>query len=214
MARALLDALLMLRLLSKRAAVCTLWLLIVGTGIVIVLDYENANGSVGNTPKRWVSSTPLPLDATRDTLVMFAHPRCPCTRASLEELNRLLARSDGQIAAHVLFFRPKGYPDDWTKTDLWRAAAAIPGVTVGEDIDDALARKFGAETSGFVLLYNPRGELLFSGGITGSRGHAGDNTGEDTIISLATGKFFDVWQTPVYGCSLLNSSNCQNTITR
>lgn len=173
----------------------------------MILDYENASGSAGPAPGLWLSGTQIPLDRNRDTLIMFAHPRCPCTRASLGELNRLLAQSNGRIAAHVFFFRPPGYPDDWTRTDLWRSAAAIPGVTVQDDVDDALARKFGAETSGYVLLYDPHGKLLFRGGITGSRGHAGDNVGETAIISLAMGQSTAVTNTPVYGCSLMNE--CQ-----
>lgn len=178
----------------------------------MVLDYENASGSAGNTPKQWLSGSSIPLDNTRDTLILFAHPRCPCTRASLEELNRLLAQSNGRIAARVLFFKPSGDPADWARTALWQSAAAIPGVTVQEDTNDAIARKFGAETSGYVLLYNSAGELLFRGGITGSRGHAGDNAGESAIIALAMGKSPATTQTPVYGCSLLTESNCQDNV--
>ena len=203
----------MTRVLLTRVSLYALWLFAMGTGIVLVLDYENASGSVGNVPKQWLSGTSIPLDPARDTLIVFAHPRCPCTRASLGELNRLLAQSGGRIAAHVLFFRPSNESADWAHTELWRTAATIPGVTVQDDIDDALARKFGAETSGYVLLYDPHGKLLFRGGITGSRGHAGDNVGESAIISLAMGKPASVAQTPVYGCSLLNESNCQNTVT-
>jgi len=197
----------MTKVLPIRVCLYILWLFAVGTGIVMILDYENASGSAGPAPGLWLSGTQIPLDRNRDTLIMFAHPRCPCTRASLGELNRLLAQSNGRIAAHVFFFRPPGYPDDWTRTDLWRSAAAIPGVTVQDDVDDALARKFGAETSGYVLLYDPHGKLLFRGGITGSRGHAGDNVGETAIISLAMGQSTAVTNTPVYGCSLMNE--CQ-----
>jgi hypothetical protein len=203
----------MARVLLSRTCLYTLWLIAIGTGIVMVSSYENASGYAGNAPQHWLSGTSIPLDPTRDTLIMFAHPRCPCTRASLGELNRLLAQSNGRIAAHVLFFRPPNYPADWTLTELRRTAAAIPGVTVQDDVNDAVARKFGAETSGYVLLYNPRGQLLFRGGITGSRGHAGDNVGESAIISLALGKSASVTQTPVYGCSLLSESNYQNTIS-
>jgi hypothetical protein len=192
---------------------CAFWLFAVGTGIVMVWDYEGAGGSAGNAPKQWVSGTSIPLDASRDTLIMFAHPKCPCTRASLEELNRLLARSKGRIAARVLFYRPAGSAANWSRTELWRDAAAIPGVSVQDDIDDTLARKFGAETSGYVLVYNPRGQLLFQGGITGSRGHAGDNAGESAIISLAMTQPSNATQTPVYGCSLYSRSNCQTSAT-
>lgn len=199
---------------STRLLFYPLWLLAIGAGIVIILDYENASGSAGHAPSQWISGTSIPLDPARDTLIMFAHPRCPCTRASLGELNRLLAQSDGRIAAHVLFFRPPDYPADWTHTELWQSAAAIPGVTVQDDVNDALAHKFGAETSGYVLLYNPHGQLLFRGGITGSRGHAGDNAGESAIISLALGKPASVTQTPVYGCSLFTESNCLRTVAQ
>jgi hypothetical protein len=198
--------------LVTRVSLYAAWLFAIGTGIVLVLDYENASGSVGSAPKQWISGTSIPLDPARDTLIMFAHPKCPCTRASLGELNHLLAQSNGRITAHVLFFRPPNYPANWTRTELWRTAAAIPGVTVQDDVDDALARKFGAETSGYVLLFNPRGELLFRGGITGSRGHAGDNVGESAIISLAMGKPAAVTQTPVYGCSLMTESNSPSPV--
>ena len=90
---------------------------------------------------------------------------------------------------------------------LWPSAAAIPGVAAREDLDGAQARLFGAETSGFLVLYDPRGQLLFQGGITGSRGHAGDNAGEDAVALLLTGRAAGLRQTPVYGCSLLGE--CQ-----
>jgi len=202
----------MRKALATRILLYVLWLSGIGTGIVIILDYENASGSSSNAPGHWISGTSIPLDPVRDTLIMFAHPRCPCTRASIEELNRLLAESNGRIAAHVFFFRPPNYPADWSHTELWRNVEAIPGVTVQDDVNDTIARRFGAETSGYVLLYNPKGQLLFRGGITASRGHAGDNLGESAIISLAMGGSAAVTQTPVYGCSLLDESNCQRTI--
>jgi len=191
------------RVLPVQIGFCALWLLAVGAGFVVILNYQSASGRVGITPQHWPAEAQIVLDHNRDTLIMFAHPQCPCTRASLEELNRLLARSQGRAATQVLFFKPGKFSDDWTRTDLWRNAAAIPGVAVHEDLDGAQARLFGAETSGYVLLYDTRGQLLFNGGITGSRGHAGDNAGENTIVSLLTGQDASMKQTQVYGCSLL-----------
>jgi len=97
---------------------------------------------------------------------------------------------------------------------LWRSATAIPSVTVHEDPDGAQARLFGAETSGDVLLYDMRGQLMFQGGITGSRGHVGDNAGESSIISFLAGRETGLKKTPVYGCSLLNEVNMQKEIAR
>jgi hypothetical protein len=183
------------------------WLVMAGAGFVILANYQNSQGSVGPTPSGWPLKADVVLDKKLNTLIMFAHPQCPCTRASLEELNRLLARCHDSVAAQVWFFKPAGFPAGWTQSSLWRSASAIPGVTVHDDPDGAQGRLFGAETSGFVLLYNPHGQLRFKGGITGSRGHAGDNAGEEAIVSLLAGQQVNLRQTPVYGCSLVGE--CQ-----
>jgi hypothetical protein len=134
---------------------------------------------------------------------MLAHPRCACTRASVEELSRLMARLRGRLEARVLFFQPASAPDGWSKTDLWRAAAAIPGVEIRRDAGGVEARRFGAETSGQVLLYDAVGRLLFSGGITALRGHAGDNAGSRAIAALLTRTEPGPAASPVLGCALL-----------
>jgi hypothetical protein len=190
-----------------------LWLLAVGVGFNLVLKYQTANGSAGVAPQDWPKGSRLRMDSTHDTLIMFAHPQCPCTRASIEELNRLLARTQGKVSTQVLFFKPAQFPDSWAKADLWRSAAAIPGVAVEADSEGAEARLFGAQTSGYVLLYDTRGRLLFKGGITGSRGHAGDNDGENAILALVTGQEANLKQTQVFGCSLLDRCEAPATKT-
>src|SRR6185312_17416960 len=142
-----------------RAVFCLLWLCAVGAGIAVVLNYQNAQGASGTTPDRWPSGTQITLDVSHDTLLMFAHPKCPCSRASMEELNRVLAQCRGQVATHVLFFKPSQFPADWSQTDLRSSAVAIPDVVVQDDLDGKLAEKFGAETSGYVVLYDRQGRL-------------------------------------------------------
>jgi hypothetical protein len=133
---------------------------------------------------------------------MLAHPRCPCTRASIGELSLLMARCQGQVDTRVLFLKPAGAGEDWWKTDLWESASAIPGVSVLLDEDGAEARHFGAVTSGQTLLYDAEGRLVFSGGITGARGHSGDNTGRSTLVALIEGQRRSGGSGPVFGCSL------------
>jgi hypothetical protein len=188
----------------KSLMVSTLWLAIVSVCMVGLWRYRNASGDTLSVPPHWPAGAAFVPDPAVDTLVLFAHPKCPCTRATVGELNRLMAKCEGRVAVHVLFFNPREFSDEWTKTSLWRDAARIPGVSVHEDRDGAQARLFGAATSGFVAVYDPKGNLRFSGGITGSRGHAGDNLGEDTIEALVNGRPASVASTPVYGCSLLN----------
>jgi hypothetical protein len=197
------SLLVILRVFAMRIILSVLWLVAAGTGFAWILNYQNSSGVAGPAPEHWPSGTQLVLDSKYDTLVMFAHPQCPCTEATMEELNRLLARSEGSVAAQVWFFKPDSFSQQWAHSDLWKSAAAIPGVTVREDVNGAQARLFGAETSGYVLLFDTHGRLLFKGGITGSRGHAGDNAGENAIIAWSNGQAAGLDKTPVYGCSLL-----------
>lgn len=135
---------------------------------------------------------------------MFLHPYCPCSRASVEELNRLLGQCQNSVSVNVLFVRPKGVADDWANTPLRKVAESIPGVHVMLDGDGTEARQFGAESSGYTVLYSSRGDLLFSGGITGSRGHAGENPGEDAVIALINGHSLPLTHSHVYGCDLFD----------
>ena len=125
--------------------------------------YESSGGGAARTPEFWPPEANFGFDRARKTLVMFLHPQCPCSHASLEELNRILALHAPQISAHVCFFKPSGFPNDWVRSGLWRAAGALSGVNLHEDLDGAQARRFGAETSGFVLLYDTHGRLMFKG---------------------------------------------------
>jgi hypothetical protein len=199
------------RNLPLRLGFCAIWLLLVGAGFAVILNYQNTAGAAGRIPRQWPAKAAVALASGQDTLLMFAHPRCPCTRASMEELNRLMAHANGKIAVHVFFFKPNTYSNDWAQSDTWWSAAAIPGVTVQEDVDGKEARLFGAETSGYVLLYDRTGKLLFHGGITGSRGHAGDNPGEEALLALSAGRDAATKQTPVFGCSLLGE--CEKPIS-
>jgi hypothetical protein len=118
----------------------------------------------------------------------------------------MMARMQGKVDAYVLFLKPRQSGTDWEDTDLRRSAAAIPSVTVLSDVDGVEARRFGAETSGHTLLFNRDGRLLFSGGITEFRGHAGDNAGERAIESLVNGQVAARTATSVFGCALANRS--------
>jgi hypothetical protein len=116
-----------------------------------------------------------------------------------------MARSGGRLKAYALFYKPAGYPDSWQKNDLWDVAAAIPGVQALSDPEGAQARLFGAQTSGQVAVYDPGGELSFEGGITGARGHFGDNAARDAVVSLVADGFGKGTRSQVFGCSLLSA---------
>ena len=185
-----------------------IWLVAVLGVMVALLRYSASSGTAGAVPQRWPAASRISFDTGRPNLVLFAHPRCPCTQATLGELEILMARCQGRIAVQVWFIRPADTPEDWAATALWRRASSIPGVTVRRDEDMAEARRFGAETSGQTLLYDRDGKLLFRGGITVARGHSGDNAGRSALEALLEQRFPREIGTPVFGCPLYNS-DCQ-----
>ena len=78
------------------------------------------------------------------------------------------------------------------------------------DGDGREARLFQAVTSGQTILYDSHGRLLFSGGITASRGHSGDNAGRSAIVSLVNAEVPDRTETLVFGCPLFTpDSECR-----
>jgi len=182
--------------------VLLLWLGGVGTGLWAVWAYDNRPGRAATAPPQWPAATALVPSLTGPTLVVLAHPQCTCTSASLDELAEILARASARPRTYVLFLKPSDVDDGWERTELWRRAARLPGVRVLRDDNGVEARKFGVETSGQTLLYDKRGTLVFSGGITGSRGHAGENAGELSLISLLGDGRPDRRATNVFGCPL------------
>jgi hypothetical protein len=116
-----------------------------------------------------------------------------------------MAVRPGGIRAIVLLVMPSGVAPGWDETDLRQMAGGIPGVEVISDRGGTEAARFGAQTSGQCFLFAADGRRLFSGGITASRGHEGDNAGRDALVALLTGRTPDQTSTPVFGCSLMAS---------
>jgi hypothetical protein len=191
--------------LKKNAAALVavmLWVPALGFGIRTLWQYAETPGRAATAPAFWPADTLARRAAGRATLVVFIHPQCSCSRATIGELAKVVARCGEKVAVSVWVYAPSQEPGGWPRTDLWWSAAAIPGVRVFEDRDGREARHFGAATSGQALLYDAGGTLVFKGGITASRGHSGDNDGRDAIVSLVRGQTPPRRATPVFGCSL------------
>jgi hypothetical protein len=179
------------------------WIAALGAGLFTIWRYENAPGVDPMTaPAVWPGESSLPRVPGRASLVMIVHPKCPCSRATIGELARVMTHVQGLAQVHVIFYRPAEVSADWSKTDLWTAAAQIPGVNVLIDEGGVEQRRFGLVTSGHTLLYDKTGALQFSGGITPARGHSGDSAGRAAILSLLQHGRSDRHSAFVFGCSL------------
>jgi len=185
------------------------WLAAIVAGLGALEAYNARPGGVGQTPAVFADWAG-PDSQGRPRLVMFLHPRCPCSRASLSEFAEIVARAGATASVEVVFVKPEGTGPDWSNTALRKQAAAIAGARLIDD-DGTLAERLGAETSGYVVLYDARGKLLFSGGITRSRGHEGESAGRQMILALLKGEADAPVgaRTPVYGCALFAPDDCR-----
>ena len=179
-----------------------LWGVLIFLGSRTVLNYEGTPATPGTAPSRWPSDSRILRPKDKFILVMLAHPNCPCTRASLAELEIVIARTQGKLVAFVLFSKPGASAAEVRESDLWKKAAMIPGVSVLHDNGGTEATLFGAEVSGQTMLYDPQGRLIFSGGITSARGHQGDNSGADAVVRRVSGSAEAAASAPVFGCTL------------
>ena len=177
-------------------------------GVFYLMRYENTAAVRSSYPTTFPAESSIKPDTARSTLIFFAHPKCPCTRASMRELSRLITNVNGELQAYVIFIAPKDEDETWTQTDLRTSAEAIPNVRVLIDKDERETNIFNAQTSGLVLLYDRGGNLRFNGGITASRGHDGDNAGSLAIFEIVTEEIDKTAETPVFGC-LLRDKDCQ-----
>jgi hypothetical protein len=157
--------------------------------------YANKPGDPGAPPSQWPMESKLRRTPGRATLLVLVHPQCPCTRATAEELARLLASVPAAAVDTYAVLADVG----GTGPVTW--PPGISGVQVVNDSGAVEMRRFRAETSGQTLLYDVHGSLIFSGGITDSRGHAGDNAGMSSVAALLRGETPQRHSTPVFGCS-------------
>jgi len=183
----------------------TLWLVAIAAGFAWLARYETRAGMPAQPPSSWPDDSRLVVDNQRWTAVMFAHPHCPCTKASLQELADLVTEHGSMLQVFLVICKPIGVPDGWEETDIVKEASAINGLVVHRDENDAERRRFAVQTSGQVLLYDPRGKLHYRGGITAARGKVGDSQGRRFIESMLLGEDSLFRDGPVYGCPLVEA---------
>jgi len=168
--------------------------------------YEATAGAPASPLSSWPANSRLRHDQARPTLLVFAHPKCPCTEAAIDELESFLASHRKQVTVIILFYAPSQLNGNWSFTDLRKRAASIPDATVLSDNDGFEAKQFGVKTSGQILLFDVSGRIVFRGGITPARGTVGPNVGLNQLNAAVNGDLQPTRVSPVYGCSLLGAA--------
>ncbi len=187
-----------------------IWFVGLCFGFADLARFETIPGIAATAPTEWPSGVNAEPATDRLTVVMALHPKCACSLASLEGLARLTALFPNGFETRLLFYTPADKPKEWAFGKSWDAAERIPGALRILDPKGDTARQFGATTSGHVVVYSPEGRLLYSGGITPSRGHAGDSVGLTAITELLRNERPTVSTAPTFGCSLQSKSSIQS----
>ena len=177
------------------------WIATSLVGLSALALYSSTSGAAAQAPARWPAGSTLTLGSEGPTLLVFSHPRCSCTRATVYELARLLPRLGARIHVHAVVFRPKGVHVGWEDSDLLEKLRRLPSTEVRIDRGGLETSRFGGLTSGQVLLYDSGGALVFEGGITPGRSHTGDNAGSQRIAALVRGEEVERRSAPVFGCA-------------
>jgi len=178
-----------------------LWLGLIVGGYAWLLRYSFAAGKASASPHTIPSSVATLAPSARVQLFLALHPRCPCSRATLSELAKILSRAPEACDVTVLMYKPAGEPDSWMEGALLDKCRQM-NCRVLPDPDGRLAGSLGSLTSGGVVLYDAKGRLRYQGGITASRGHEGDNAGKQAVIAILRGQRDSQKSMPVFGCPI------------
>jgi hypothetical protein len=178
------------------------WLIAVGISFHILFNYSGEAGRVGSVPAAWPKQSQLHFQNEYE-LVMFVHPGCTCSSASLSELSRLLSKEE-KLKAQVVFMKTKKLDSLFVENDLVKKAQLLPRTKLYFDQDGVEAKKFGALTSGHTFLFHHEKGLLFNGGLTAARGHEGKSQGQESIEQILQNKPYRKVAS-VFGCDIFGN---------
>jgi len=191
-----------------------LWLAGLLVAIGVLSAYRTSpRAEVQPNIENWPAASRLARDGTSPTLVMFAYPYCDCTQASLAVLRDLMPRLEGKVHSYILFAQSEGEPVG-SRSENRILAESIPGATIEDDEAAREADRFGATTSGQVMLFDTGGRLLFTGGIAPLPHYTGETPMLRSLIAAIDstsggGPMGARVQMPnaVFGCALHGNGN-------
>jgi hypothetical protein len=150
----------------------------------------------------WPQDTILGASSQRFRIVIFVHPLCPCTQATLEELDESLTRIPADVAVDAVAVTTGLSADEVESSRTVESLQRMPRVTLHLDASGREQRAFGAVVSGETFAFDREGRLAFHGGLTPARGHQGDSAGQKLLEELACGRRHAPCEAPVFGCRL------------
>jgi hypothetical protein len=95
-------------------------------GFGALFSFNGTAGPVTAGPAGWPEGTAVERSHTGPTILVFVHPFCSCTGATIEELDRLMASRKSRAPAPVIKVLFTRSDRAWKPGDLWSQAAKLP----------------------------------------------------------------------------------------
>ena len=105
------------------------WVAVLFVTFATMRRYEFTPGADPAAPKSWPMQSQVTRPLGHSSLLVFAHPLCRCTDATLEELAKVARSAGPDIDITVLFFSPDGAGTEWRKSKSVQDAAATVSYT-------------------------------------------------------------------------------------
>jgi hypothetical protein len=185
----------------------------VALGWYQLIHFSSTPGAQFAAPAHWPGEILLSRTAGLPLLLVFVHPRCSCTPATLRQLDSMLQSTQAAVQVALVVYGSKTVSSKAFSPDASNPEAPIsePAISssllhvqsqVVPDPGGLLARRFGAATSGEIVLYAADGHLLFQGGITPMRSQVGAGPGADALSNALTTGAAQFRHASVFGCPI------------
>ena len=199
------------RMMGKVGAGFIVWAAACLAASYAMMSYDFRPGQLGTARTSWPVDSSLPRTPAHTTVVAFLHPRCVCSKATVNQLIRTVQRHPEVDVVVPVFVPPEPTADlSWERgAYVQTIRAALPSARVVFDAGGMEAQRFGAWTSGTILVYAPDGREVFRGGITNRRGGEDDNFGRQRLVRVLTASAEPLpaqgSPSPVFGCPIIKS---------
>jgi len=188
-----------------------LWIASLGLALSLLARHHGAEGNPGATPAAWPSAEPrLAPDGLE--IMLFVHPRCPCTVRSIDaaaSLRHMLEARGVQCGVRTVIRTPAVAGED---DEAWRDSPTVGRLArLGPhrrqfDPGGSIADRWGAITSGHVAIFDASGRRLLDGGLNPARAHAEDPAVLRAIADRLTAGL-PVAARPVFGCRIPDAAS-------
>ena len=195
-----------------------LWLAMIGYGFFLLFQHDTSalepqalDSIVASDIQdvSWVSEVDLRPASGKFNLIVAIHPKCPCTRNTLAEIERIQARFVEKCELTFLVTLPGGKPEEeieqWRNSGTVQLATSMPNAAVWFEDANELTTRLGLNSSGAVVVLDELGQIRFAGGITAGRSCAMENPGSQAVVRILRGDEQPLISTPVFGYRLPKS---------